>query len=64
MRDMGGRSIARWVKTQYPSTKFFLVTSWKGELETNLLKLDGIQDVIHKPINFSEIRDKVLEHLG
>ncbi|MBN1307048.1 MAG: response regulator [Chitinispirillaceae bacterium] len=64
VRDMGGRSIARWVKDRLNGTKFFIVTSWKGDLEPNLLKLDGIHDVIHKPINFSEVRDKVLEHLG
>ncbi|HEX3019127.1 MAG TPA: response regulator [Chitinispirillaceae bacterium] len=64
VRNMGGRSIARWVKQQSSDTKFFLVTSWRGDLEHSLLKLDGIHDVVHKPINFSEIRDKVLEHLG
>lgn len=64
VRDMGGRSIARWVKSRLYGTKFFIVTSWKGDLEPNLLKLDGIHDVIHKPVNFGEIRDKVLEHLG
>lgn len=64
VRDMGGRSIARWVKNELMGTKFFIVTSWKGELEANLLKLDGIHDVIHKPVSFSEVRDKVLEHLG
>jgi DNA-binding response OmpR family regulator len=64
VRDMGGRSVARYVKTQYSETKFFIVTSWKGDLESNLLQMDGIHDVIHKPLNFTEIRDKVLEHLG
>ena len=64
VRDMGGRSIARWVKNQMTDTKFFIITSWKGDLEPNLLKLDGIHDVIHKPVNFCEVRDKVLEHLG
>ena len=64
VRDMGARSIARWVKKESSETKFFILTSWKGYLESNLLKIDGIHDVIHKPINFSEIKDKVLEHLG
>lgn len=64
VRDMGGRSVARWVKQQSTETKFFLVTSWRGDLEHSLLKLDGIHDVVHKPINFSEVRDKILEHLG
>jgi DNA-binding response OmpR family regulator len=64
VRDMGGRCIARWVKKQSSDTIFFIVTSWKGDLEPHLLHVDGIHDVIHKPINFTEIRDKVLEHLG
>jgi sigma-B regulation protein RsbU (phosphoserine phosphatase) len=64
VRELGGRSIARWVKHQGCGTKFFIVTSWKGDLEPHLLRIDGIHDVIHKPISFSEVRDKVLEHLG
>jgi len=64
VRDMGGRSIARWAKQHSLETKFFLITSWRGDFEQNLLKLDGIHDIVHKPINFSEIRDKVIEHLG
>jgi len=64
VRDIGGRSIARWVKKQSADTKFFIITSWKGDLEPRLLQVDGIHDVIHKPFSFSEIRDKVLEHLG
>ncbi len=64
VRDMGGRFIARWVKKQSSDTKFFIVTGWKGDLEPRLLQIDGIHDVIHKPFNFTEIRDKVLEHLG
>ncbi len=64
VRSVGGRYIARWVKQQSSETKFFIVTGWKGDLEPKLLQIDGIHDVIHKPINFTEIRDKVLEHLG
>ena len=64
VREMGGRGVARVVKSNSANTKFFLITSWKGELEPGLLRFDGIHDVIRKPINFTEIRDKVLEHLG
>jgi DNA-binding response OmpR family regulator len=65
MHSVSGRGIARWVKTSNGSdTKFFITTSWKGELERDLLRFDGINDVIRKPFSFSEIRDKVLEHLG
>ncbi len=64
VREKGARSVARWVKTNSLKTKCFAVTSWKGELESNLLHMDGIHDVIRKPLIFTEIRDKLLEYLG
>jgi CheY-like chemotaxis protein len=64
VREKGARGVARFVKTQSPRTKFFVVTSWKGELEQKLLYLDGIHDIVRKPLIFTEIRDKLLEHLG
>ncbi len=64
VRNMGGRGIARWVKERSNGTKVFIMTSWKGDLEPNLLKLDGINDVIHKPLKFWEVHDKILKHLG
>ncbi len=64
VREKGARTVARFVKTQSSRTKFFVVTSWKGDLEQNLLHLDGIHDIVRKPLIFTEIRDKLLEHLG
>ena len=64
VREKGGRAVARWVKNESMKSKVFIVTSWKGELELKLLRLDGIHAVIHKPFIFSEIRDKILEHIG
>lgn len=64
IREQGGRGIARWVKSQCLNTRFFIVTSWKGELEPKLLLMEGIHGIIRKPLIFNEIRDKVLEHLG
>lgn len=64
LRECGGRSIARWVKSQGTQTRVFIVTSWRGELEPSLLRLDGIHSVVHKPLIFNEIRDIVLEHFG
>jgi DNA-binding response OmpR family regulator len=64
VREKGGRGVARWVKNESIKSKIFIVTSWKGELDPNLLRLDGIHAVIHKPFIFSEIRDKILEHIG
>jgi CheY-like chemotaxis protein len=31
--EKGARGLARWVKCKFPNTKFFLVTSWKGDLD-------------------------------
>jgi CheY-like chemotaxis protein len=64
IRKQGGRGIARWVKSNCSNVKFFIITSWKGELEPNILKLDGIDGIIRKPLIFSEIRDKMLDFLG
>jgi CheY-like chemotaxis protein len=64
VREKGGRSIARWVKNESMQSKVFIVTSWKGELESQVLQADGIHAVIHKPFNFNEIRDTLLEQIG
>jgi CheY-like chemotaxis protein len=64
VREKGARNVARWVKNKSPQTKFFVITSWKGDLESNLLQIDGIHGVIRKPLIFKEISDKILEHLG
>lgn len=63
-KEQGGRFIARWIKTQELSTKVFILTSWKGDLESQLLQIDGIHEILHKPLIFSEIRDKILKHFG
>jgi DNA-binding NtrC family response regulator len=61
----GCREMAKWMKDNgAPGTKFFITTGWKGELEPDLLRLNGISDVIRKPFEFSEVRDKVREHFG
>lgn len=64
IRNTSGRTIARWVKDLCIGTKTFLITSWKGELDPAILKLEGIHDVLHKPISFYELKDKVLKHLA
>ncbi len=64
VKEKGGRSVARWIKNESIQSKVFIVTSWKGELEPHVLQADGIHSVIHKPFNFNEIRDKLLEQIG
>jgi CheY-like chemotaxis protein len=60
----GGRGIARWLKSQCSDTACFVVTGWKGELESGMLRGDGICGVISKPLIFNEIRDEVVKCLG
>ena len=64
VKDLGARGVARWVKSNSPNTKFFIITSWKGKLEENILAIEGIHGVIHKPLLFAEIRDLLLDQLG
>jgi DNA-binding response OmpR family regulator len=60
----GGRGIARWLKTRCIDTACFVVTGWKGELESVLLRDDGIHGVLRKPLMFNEIRDEIVEYFG
>ena len=64
VKKIGARGIARWVRDNCPATKVFLVTSWKGHLDNQILSVEGIHGIIHKPLLFNEIRDTLLEHLG
>jgi CheY-like chemotaxis protein len=64
LQRFGGTAMARWVKDNSAAgTKFFLTTSWKGELEPELLHSIGIHDVIRDPYDFNKLRDTVQEHL-
>ncbi|MGD9200016.1 MAG: response regulator [Chitinispirillia bacterium] len=64
VKKIGARGVARWIKINHPNTKFIIITSWKGQLETAILSADGIHGVVHKPLLFTEIREILLEHLG
>ncbi|MBD3346837.1 MAG: response regulator [Chitinivibrionales bacterium] len=55
-RINGGRSVARWIKNNNLDTYCFITTSWKGELETELLRNDGVHKVIHKPLTYNQIK--------
>lgn len=63
VRSIGARGVARWVKTNCEKTHFFLITSWKGELEESILESDGIECVIHRPLMINEIRAAVGKYL-
>ena len=62
--DGGGRGIARWLKSRGSDSVCFILTGWKGELEKRILRDEGIDGVIRKPLIFNEIRDEILDHFG
>lgn len=64
VKRIGARGIARWTKMNSPNTKFFVITSWKGQLDKHVLDTDGIDGIVHKPLLFTEIRDVLLDYLG
>ncbi|MBD3319650.1 MAG: response regulator [Chitinivibrionales bacterium] len=63
-RINGGRSVARWIKNNESDTCCFITTSWKGELETELLVMDGIHKVIHKPLTYNQIKAVLREYFA
>lgn len=64
LERLGGRHMARWAQENSAGrTKFFITTGWQGDLEPEMLRCNGIHDVIRRPFNLSDVRDKVREHL-
>jgi CheY-like chemotaxis protein len=64
IRDMGARGVARWIRYRYPQTKVMATTSWKGELDKTILSVEGIHEVVRKPVKLNEIRRTLIQHLG
>jgi CheY-like chemotaxis protein len=64
IREMGARGVARCLRYRFPNTKILATTSWQGELDKTILSIDGIHDVVRKPLKISEIRRTIINHLG
>lgn len=64
LRGTSGRAIARHIKANFPFSKIFLMTSWQGELDGDILNAEGLAGVIRKPLRFSEVKKTLIEHLG
>jgi len=64
LRQASGRTIARNIKANCPFSKIFLMTSWEGELDRDILNAEGLSGVIRKPPRFSEVKKMLIEHLG
>ena len=62
---LGARQMAKWTRENAAGcTKFFVTTGWQGELEPDLLRFNGIHDVLRRPFSLSVVRDAIQEHLG
>jgi DNA-binding response OmpR family regulator len=65
MERLGDTHMAKWTQENAAGrTKFFVTTGWQGDLEPDLLRCNGINDVIRRPFNLNELREKVRAHLG
>ena len=65
MERCGETHMAKWAQENSAGrTKFIVTTGWQGDLEPDMLRLNGIHDVLRRPFNPGEVRDKVREHLG
>ena len=65
LERFGARQMARWAQENTAGrAKFFVTTGWQGELEPDLLRFNGIHDVLRSPFNLGEVREKIQEHLS
>jgi DNA-binding response OmpR family regulator len=65
LERFGGRQMARWMQESGGGrTKFFVTTGWQGELEPDLLRINGIHGVLRIPFSLCDVREKISEHCG
>ena len=62
MPVMNGWEVAKWVKRKTPQTPVGLITGWGINLEEEKIKESGVDLIIGKPFQVSEILDAVFEY--
>ena len=62
--NMGARQMAKHFRNKFPQCKLFLVTSWRGELDNDILATAGISGVVHNPLRFDELKKVLFDNLG
>jgi len=59
MPEMDGLTLLDKLKTNYPTLKVCMVTAYGDEEIRNKAEKLGCDDYVTKPINFSDLRDKI-----
>ena len=59
MPEMDGLTLLDKLKTNYPALKVCMVTAYGDEEIRNKAEKLGCDDYVTKPINFSDLRDKI-----
>lgn len=62
MPVMNGWEVAKWVKRKMPQTPVGLITGWGINLEEEKIKESGVDLIIGKPFQVSEILDAVNQY--
>jgi len=62
MPVMNGWEVAKWVKRKRPQTPVGLITGWGINLEEEKIKESGVDLIIGKPFQVSEILDAVNQY--
>ena len=62
MPVMNGWEVAKWVKRKTPQTPVGLITGWGVNLEEEKIKESGVDLIIGKPFQVSEILDAVNQY--
>lgn len=62
MPVMNGWEVAKWVKRKTPQTPVGLITGWGINLEEEKIKESGVDLIIGKPFQVSEILDAVNQY--
>lgn len=64
MPDLSGVALASCIQQRYPGTGIIMITAYGHDLVQDLVAMNAIQRVLHKPIRLTEIRDVALETLA
>lgn len=60
MPGMNGLELLRWIKTTYPELKVAMITAYNDQKNYQQALEYGCDDYLIKPIDFNQLREKVL----
>lgn len=64
MPGMNGLQLLKIIKTEYPHLKVFMNTAYGNDEKKEIAMLCGADDYINKPLNFSDLKEKIFQLTG